>query len=221
MGVGNKKHMEKFEQPRQIKQRESLEPTDEEKFQRYVEDLQFTPKDFEKRILDVGAGSAQFAKWAKEHGVSSEIYSLELIYERSSEYLKEKSKSVWGSAEDMPFKNNTFDLVISLDAIPQVFSGEEYKKEELKENVKSSFSEMLRVIKPGGEIRIGGMFDKGINEKQRQLRSTFNEIINEFKSKQDIAVEEIPNGYNIYTRDKNGQPKIWEKRYLIKIHKQT
>ncbi len=208
--------MEKFSQPRPIKEGELLKSIDEEVFQKYVEDLQLTPDDFKKRILDVGAGSAQFAKWAREHDVSSEIYSLE-----SKALLKENIKSTWGLAEDMPFKNNIFDLVISRNAIPQVFSGEEYKKEELKKNIKSSFFEMLKVIKPGGEIRIGGMFEKGITEKQRQLRVIFNEIISELKNDQRITVEEIPNGYNIYARDKNGQPKIWEKRYLIRIHKQT
>ncbi len=78
--------MERFKQPREIKEGESLNSTDEEVFQRYVEDLQLTPEDFEKYILDAGANSAQFAKWAKEHGVSSEIYSLE-----PTALLKEKS----------------------------------------------------------------------------------------------------------------------------------
>lgn len=208
--------MEKFEQPGLIKQDESI-------FQKYVEDLQLSPEDFNKRILDVGAGSAQFAKWAKEHNVSSKIFSLEAS---SSLLLKEKSKSIFGLAQDMPFENNTFDLVVSLNAIPGVFSGEKYpggekySKEELKKNIKSSFSEMLRVAKLGGEIRIGGMFDKGINENQRRLRSTFDEVINELKKEQHITFKEIINGYNIYARDKDDQPKIYNQRCLIKIHKQ-
>lgn len=122
---------------------EHYEESDEELFQKYVEEMDLKPEDFEKKILDVGAGSAKFAKWAKEHNVSSEIYSLEPFFEP-----EEKSKAVKGRAEEIPFKDESFDLVISAGAVPQIFIAPEREQPEvMEEKIKQSLSEMLRVIK--------------------------------------------------------------------------
>ncbi|MEK7172709.1 MAG: methyltransferase domain-containing protein, partial [Patescibacteria group bacterium] len=83
-----------------------------------MEDLKLSPEDFDKKILDVGSGSGQFAKWAKEHNVSSQIFSLEPKQES-----KEKIKSVKGVAEAIPFQNEVFDLVVSNASIPNVLFG--------------------------------------------------------------------------------------------------
>ena len=82
--------MEKFEN----NQAEAREFSTEEIFQQYVSDLNLKPEDFDKVMLDIGAGSASFAKWAKDHNVSSQIYSLEPIEEMS-----EKEKGLVGVAE--------------------------------------------------------------------------------------------------------------------------
>ena len=60
---------------------EELEKTDEEVFREYIENLDLNPEDFDGEILDVGSGSRQFAKWARDHNVSSEIYSVEPVDE--------------------------------------------------------------------------------------------------------------------------------------------
>jgi ubiquinone/menaquinone biosynthesis C-methylase UbiE len=115
--------------------------TDEEVFRSYMEDLDLKPEDFKGKILDVGAGTAQFAKWARDHHVSDQIYSLD---ERGDRLHKEKS--VVGRAEQLPFADNSFDLIVSDGAIPNVVFS--------VEGIVQSLLEMWRVIKPGHEIRL-------------------------------------------------------------------
>jgi len=42
-----------------------------------MECLDLKPEDFEGKILDVGSGEGGFARWAKDHNVSSELYCVE------------------------------------------------------------------------------------------------------------------------------------------------
>ena len=91
--------------------------TDEEVFRRYVENLDLSPEDFEGKTLDVGADAAQFEKWAREHNVSQNIYSLE-----ASPKEQKGTRIVKGLVEELPFRDEEFDLVISHFAIPNVIT---------------------------------------------------------------------------------------------------
>ena len=111
-----------------MKIEEQAQPSENEvAFQQYVEDLQLKPDDFDKVILDVGAGDASFAKWAKDHDVSSKIYSLEPIQE-----MIEKEKGLIGNAEDIPMPNETFELIVSNAAIANIYLGGDNVKEKVK-----------------------------------------------------------------------------------------
>lgn len=203
--------MENFEKEPSIEDK-----SDEEVFQTYIEDLRLAPEDFNKRILDVGAGTAQFAKWAKEHGVSNEIYSLESVKEN----LIEKDKSIIARAETMPFKNESFDLVISNCAIPNVYIGEE-SAEAIKENVKHSLSEMIRVVRRGGEIRIGRVLIGKEYKSQKILSQSFGEVLKNLKEKGNIEMKKIRTpSDDTYEYDKNHKPiKLLAEAYLIIINK--
>jgi len=186
---------------------------DEEVFQNYMEDLRLSPEDFDKKILDVGSGSSQFAKWAKEHNVSSQIFSLE-----PKEEPQEKTKSVKGVAEAIPFQDEVFDLVISNAAIPNVFVEE--SQEIVKEKVKNSLFEMMRVTKPGGEIRLGRVLRGEISETQKAVVSALDETLNELRQIYGAEIEEIPYSTgDIYEYENNKPTKLLARAYLIKIHK--
>jgi hypothetical protein len=86
---------------------------EEKTFKEYVEDLGITPADFKKVILDVGAGEAHFAKWARDHNISSQIYSLE-----PREKMSIKENALIGSAEEIPLPDACIELVVSNGAIP-------------------------------------------------------------------------------------------------------
>ncbi len=187
--------------------------TDEEVFQNYMEDLNLSPEDFEKKILDVGSGSSQFAKWAKDHHVSSRVFSLEPKQES-----QEKTKSVQGTAEAMSFQDEAFDLVISNASIPNVFLGE--SSETVKEKVKNSLFELMRVTKLGGEIRLGRVLKGEVYESQKALVAALDETFAELRQNYGAEIEEIPYPVaNTYEYVNHEPVKLLARAYLIKIHK--
>ncbi len=187
--------------------------TAEEAFQHYVEDLRLTPEDFDKKILDVGAGSAQFAKWAKEHHVSSQIYSAEPQTER----LTEKEKSVSARAENLPFPDETFDLVISVAAIPNIYLGEDPKV--MKEKIVQGFNEMTRVVKTGGEIRLARVLIGNIYEPQRILSESIDEALQKIEEG-GAQVEKIRTpSDDTYEYEGHKRKRLLAEAYLLIIHK--
>jgi ubiquinone/menaquinone biosynthesis C-methylase UbiE len=192
-----------------------LDETDEEVFQGYVEDLQLTPESFEKKILDIGAGSAQFAKWASEHEISKNIFSLEPFREN----IPEGNKNIVGVAESLPFDDESFDLVVSKAAIPNIYLAEG-SEEEILRKVTSSFHEMIRVLKPRGEIRLARVLFGNIYEPQIILSSIVQKVLQDLVKNNNIEIEKIRTPSDD-TYEYNGHVKmgLLAEAYLIIIHK--
>ncbi|HEV7424463.1 MAG TPA: methyltransferase domain-containing protein, partial [Candidatus Paceibacterota bacterium] len=168
---------------------------------------------------DVGSAEAHFAQWAKEKNISSNIFSLDPV-----NIPKEKTKSVQAKAEAIPFTDGAFDLVISNAAIPNIFIGDKYP--DVKEKIRASLFEMLRVVKPGGEIRLGRVFKGDTYQSQKEFVLALNETLEELKKASRAEVEEIrfPDGdaYSYETpedRREDKPRKILSESYLIKIKK--
>ena len=201
--------MEEFEKP------PIDEKSDEEVFREYMEDLKLSPEDFNKKILDVGAGSAQFAKWAKEHGVSSEIYSLE----PRKENLIEKEKGVVAKAETMPFADESFDLIVSNAAIPNIYLGE--SSESIQKKIRSSLDEMMRLLKSGGEIRLDRVLIGKEYEPQRDLSKSIENALAELEKSGTVQVEKIrTSSDDTYEYQGHIPKKLLAEAYLIIIRKQ-
>lgn len=202
--------MEKFERYPSIGDK-----TNEEVFQTYIEDLRLTPEDFSKKILDVGAGSAQFAKWAKKHGVSSQIYSLE-----PTQPLVERGKGVKGVAEKIPFAEESFDLVVSVAAIPNVYLNE--KESGVKEKVLESLSEMVRVLKSGGEIRLARVLMGNVYESQRVLAQSIDEALLKLEEKYGVQIEKdrTPSD-DTYEYEGHERKNLLAEAYILIIRKPT
>jgi len=84
-----------------------------------------------KRNLELGAGNCP--RIPVEGG-----YFLDTSAEAVKNLEKLKGKSVIGNAETLPFENNFFDLVAAFEVLEHI------------ENDKKAFSEIARVLKPGG-----------------------------------------------------------------------
>jgi ubiquinone/menaquinone biosynthesis C-methylase UbiE len=192
---------------------EKKSSVEEKTFRGYVEDLELKPDDFNKVILDVGAGKAHFAKWAKDHGVNSQIYSLEPLQE-----MAEKEKGLIGSAEEIPMPDKSFDLIVSISAIPNIYLGEK----DVKEKVQKSFSEMLRVLKDGGEIRLAHVLMGNKYESQMVLTNSIKEVLQEIQEKHNIEVKKVHISSNdTYEYDKKGNKKnILAESFLIILKKE-
>jgi len=112
---------------------------------KYLEDLQLKDDAFEGlTILDVGSGPHPSALAYK----NCKLYCLDPLL---PEYLKvgfpihyyeDRLKFVYGFSEEMPFDDDFFDAVISVNAIDHVDDFEQTAKE------------IQRVLKPGGKLRM-------------------------------------------------------------------
>lgn len=132
----------------------------------------------DKKILDVGAGNCSFARLLREGGISSHVVSIDHQC-RNSRVVDEPSFRL-AEAQFMPFDNDEFDYVFTMNSIPFVVSiglsaygkpsvvDEKGKALKLSSNRADSDAlqrkgnflrlqavrECIRVVKPGCEVRI-------------------------------------------------------------------
>jgi hypothetical protein len=127
-----------------------------------------------KDVLDVGALDVKLARAAKKIGSSANIFSVDMDYCDSWTSLPTdiKNKTVVALAEDLPFPDETFDLIVNNGSINPL---------EIKDEI--------RVLKSGGEIRvapIGGFIleiwvisyylDKYKNWPQKKVEKITNDL---------------------------------------------
>lgn len=95
-----------------------------------------------KSLLDGGCGTGLFTKKAIERG--AEVISLDIAPKLVELTIRKNpsAKGIEGSLLELPFKENTFDYVISSDVI-------EHTPDPL-----AAVKELIRVLKPGGKICI-------------------------------------------------------------------
>jgi len=141
----------------------------------------------------LGSGSrVNFAREAAKRGI--QIYSLssafsdkyyrDLLKEswKEDKKLKEKSDKLFiaGLAQELPFKSNIFDSVLSSWAIPMYL-------EKNRKEYETSFREIARVLKPGGKAYLAPIWEGWISPE------FFHEIKEAFKEEgiADIDVQEV------------------------------
>jgi ubiquinone/menaquinone biosynthesis C-methylase UbiE len=99
-----------------------------------------------KKVLEIGADRAFIARAAKRKGIEG-IISLDINQEVKEELKSSGVPFIRARAEELPFPDETFDLVIS-HAAPPIIS-------PYKEIVFRVIDEVRRVLKKGGEFRFG------------------------------------------------------------------
>ena len=99
-------------------------------------------REFGNNVLDVGAGKGEFADVLSKLGYRvSCVEGTKKLFEE----LKEKgykSAHVDLEEENLPFPDNSFDLVVSLEVIEHLWNTDHY------------LSELKRVVKPNGYVLI-------------------------------------------------------------------
>jgi len=93
----------------------------------------------DKTFLDVGCGIGLFSAIAEKRG--AKVTSLDVGKALLSQVNKRcNSKTVVGSVTHLPFKDDSFDIVLATEVI------------EHSSNPAKGFAELVRVAKPGGKV---------------------------------------------------------------------
>ncbi|OQA35720.1 MAG: Malonyl-(acyl-carrier protein) O-methyltransferase [Parcubacteria group bacterium ADurb.Bin326] len=94
-----------------------------------------------KTLLDVGCGIGLFSAIAEKKG--AKVTSLDMGKALLTQVSKRcNSKTVVGSVTRLPFKDDSFDIVLATEVI------------EHSSNPAKGFAELVRVAKPGGKVVI-------------------------------------------------------------------
>ncbi|OGK31134.1 hypothetical protein A3F29_01970 [Candidatus Roizmanbacteria bacterium RIFCSPHIGHO2_12_FULL_33_9] len=129
-------------------------------FAKYLKRLGLVKEDLGHTVLDIGSSvEEKFAIKASKNGI--QVYSVnpqliddDVRFERNKarkklNRKKLKPESVAALSIALPFKDESFDTVVSLYALPTWVPEEEWDK---------SFREVVRVLKPGGKAYLAPVF---------------------------------------------------------------
>lgn len=135
-----------------------------DKIQEYLENHKISLKN--KKILDVGSGT----------GISTDFFEGAVGLEPEIEMIKQGSyNAIQGNAENLPFKDHSFDVIVSVTAIHNV------------NDFKKAISEMKRVLKPNYLLIITLLRKSNKFEEIKQLiEEEFNVI--EIQEEKDIIL---------------------------------
>lgn len=113
------------------------------------------------KLLDIGAGT----------GISTSFFKCKAIgVEPCRELLLQGKNILESKAEFLPFKDNSFDIILCLTAIHHF-------------NLKDSIKEIKRVSKPNAKIIIS------ILKKANKFKEIKKELLNNFKLEREIEDE--------------------------------
>jgi len=97
-------------------------------------------------VLDIGCGDGRLLQRFVDYGASPQnLYGIDLIPERvkRAQFLNPGIAFLCGSADELPFPNQSFDIVAQSTVFTSILD------QEIKRNVAC---EMLRVLKPDGIV---------------------------------------------------------------------
>ena len=95
-------------------------------------DLIMDEIDKKQKILDLGCGSGWFVDFLRKKGYNCFGCDINLRGRKPNKFFKK------GSAYKMPFKDNSFDCIVSMEVLEHVDT--------------SSYKEIKRVLKKGGKL---------------------------------------------------------------------
>lgn len=129
------------------------------------------------KILDIGCGNCQMLNKLKELG--HQVYGLDLSPIRVLKNRKKLRNIEFGYAEEIPFQDNFFDIVIAQEVLEHVF------------DLKKALGEIKRVLKNKGETYIQVPY-KNYVESNNHLRlfsrETLNFWVNKYFKVKDIQI---------------------------------
>ncbi len=170
----------------------------------YVGGLGLYLDDLDGKILDLGSGSEQrlneevsmILKANPNLDVHPDIISLspDMVNHLYREQLKQspgfENKTVAALAEHLPFESESFNRVFGLGSVI-IYAGIESGGLEYESRIGPWLSEVVRVLKPGGEARLGMLYGEEDHQK-------YIDVFNSLGLDADIKIEQA--------LDNNGEP---------------
>lgn len=95
-----------------------------------------------KNILDVGGGLSTFSRWASQYANFAISLDAQHSYQPEYKRVKNLKRPITGTAQDIPFADETFDQTLASWSLFWI------------EDVRESLKEMLRVTRSGGSIKV-------------------------------------------------------------------
>lgn len=149
----------------------------------YEEILEFLPKKRGK-VLDVGCGNGYFlTRLAKEIGnLGQGIIGIDCVSSGFTEAKKKlpKAKFLQTNAEEMPFANDSFDLVLMMETLEHLKSWQQ------------ALAQSWRVVKPGGILLLtipDGAMDFWTGHTNFWTEDEFLKILSKFGSPTVVRVD--------------------------------
>lgn len=119
-----------------------------------------------EKVLDIGCGTGIYALEFAKLGMDTTCYDLSKpmldIARRKAEKENVEMAFVLGSAEKLPFEDESFDMVTAVTTI------------EFVEEPKLAIEEMKRVVKRNGRIVLGILNKLSVWAIQRRIKSLFD-----------------------------------------------
>lgn len=134
-----------------------------------------------KRVLDLGSGLGHFAEAARKMGVEVIAMDKHPGWHDKNWSPKTQSPFLVGDGLKMPFKDKSFDLILSRAAVHSMI--------EVEDDLDTLIGESLRVLKPGGEFRFGPGSPVPF-EYMRKSESSRQEQLNQKEQTEGLTEEE-------------------------------
>lgn len=136
----------------------------------YKKMLGFDERSLEgKTVLDLGSGSYEkLSRDLKKAGIKTNVVALnpDYVLDKYRRIIRNQShwekQSIAGVGQALPFKDETFDVILGLESIT-------FYEDALHEagNARAWSREVARVLKEGGEARLGEILGLGGESKRR------------------------------------------------------
>jgi SAM-dependent methyltransferase len=135
-------------------------------------------------ILDAGCGTGGNLEWLARYAGNGRVVGIDLVT-TALDFCRERrhERLVQASATDLPFADQSFDLVTSFDVLVQI-PGRGADEQAMRE--------MLRVLKPGGVAFVRGAAYRWMKSgHDRALGTEWRYDLNELREKLNCAGFEI------------------------------
>ncbi len=188
-------------------ERGSMYSTDKRVFEMYLNTMKLTEDDLRgKKILDIGSYSdAQFVNYCLEHKITNDIFAVDRnsfisqdnhndevqwrdkvayeAYKKRKVTSPAKQRYARGLAEELPFKEKSFDLIIVRAALTNP-----------DQNLDAAISQIVSLLKSGGEARIGPFLPYHFSVQVRQIIGVLENMTEfiEFKWEDTFRTEDHP-----------------------------